>query len=97
MLILMQRIEVWTTMLALQKIGAVAIPVTYLLTAKDIIYRCNCADIRMIISVDMPEVLQHVKDSLDSCSTVEKVCIVGENIEGFIDYRKDRPTFPIRS
>lgn len=78
MLILMQRIEVWTTMLALQKIGAVAIPVTYLLTAKDIIYRCNCADIRMIISVDMPEVLQHVKDSLDSCSTVEKVCIVRE-------------------
>ena len=89
MLILMQRIEVWTTMLALQKIGAVAIPVTYLLTAKDIIYRCNCADIRMIISVDMPEVLQHVKYSLDSCSTVEKVCIVGENIEGFIDYRKE--------
>ncbi len=87
MLVLMQRIEVWTTMLALQKIGAVTIPVTYLLTPKDIIYRCNAAKIKMIVSVDLPEVLQHIRDGLAQCSTVEKVCVVGEDTAGFIDYR----------
>ena len=87
MLILMQRIEVWTTMLALQKIGAVTIPVTFLLTPKDIVYRCNAANVKMIISVDMQEVVRHIQDSLAQCETVEKVCIVGERIESFIDYR----------
>ena len=71
MLILMQRVEVWTTMLALQKIGAVTIPVTFLLTPKDIIYRCNAAKVKMIVSVDMPEVVQHIQDSLAQCETVE--------------------------
>ncbi|MBS6511769.1 MAG: AMP-binding protein, partial [Clostridiales bacterium] len=87
MLILMQRVEVWTTMLALQKIGAVTIPVTFLLTPKDIIYRCNAAKVKMIVSVDMPEVVQHIQDSLAQCETVENVCIVGERVAGFVDYR----------
>ena len=39
MLILKRRLEWWITMLALCKIGAVAIPATHMLTKHDIVYR----------------------------------------------------------
>ena len=51
MLILKRRLAWWITMVALHKIGAVAIPATHLLTDKDIIYRCHEADIKAIITV----------------------------------------------
>ena len=39
MLILKRRWQFWFSILALHKLGAVAIPATHLLTAKDIVYR----------------------------------------------------------
>ena len=41
MLVLRRHYQFWTSIYALHKIGAVAIPATHLLTKKDIIYRCN--------------------------------------------------------
>jgi acetyl-CoA synthetase len=52
MLILKRRYEYWPALLALHKIGAVGIPATHLLTAKDIVYRCGAADIAGIVCVD---------------------------------------------
>ena len=45
MLILKRRYEFWFSIIALHKLGAVCIPATHLLTEKDIVYRCNAADI----------------------------------------------------
>lgn len=45
MLILKRRYQFWFSIIALHKIGATTIPATHLLTAKDIVYRCNRADI----------------------------------------------------
>ncbi len=89
MLILMQRPEVWTTMLALQKIGAVVVPVTFLLTAKDMVYRCEKGGIKMIVTVDRPEVLAHIRAALPECPTVGNVCVAGEDTGEFIDFRKE--------
>jgi len=52
MLILKRRWEYWPVILALHKLGAIAIPATHLLTTKDIVYRCNAADIKGIVCVD---------------------------------------------
>jgi len=52
MLLLYRRVEFWVTMLALHKIGAVAIPSPFLLTEKDIEYRVNFADITAIVAED---------------------------------------------
>lgn len=49
MLILHRRVEFWVSMLALHKLGAVAVPSPALLTAKDIAYRVNFARIRAAI------------------------------------------------
>ena len=63
MLILKRRYEYWPIILALHKIGAVAIPATHLLTTKDIIYRCEAADISAIICVDDPELMCRVDEA----------------------------------
>ena len=49
MLILKRRYEFWLAMLALHKIGAVAIPATHMLTTHDIVYRNNRAGVKAII------------------------------------------------
>ncbi len=63
MLILKRRYEYWPLLLALHKLGAIAIPATHLLTSKDIVYRCQAADIAGIVCVDEQNVLFHVDEA----------------------------------
>ena len=63
MLILKRRFEYWPILLALHRIGAVAIPATHLLTPKDIIYRSEAADIAAIVCVDDPELARRVDEA----------------------------------
>ena len=66
MLILKRHFTFWFCTLGLNKIGAVTIPATHLLTAKDIVYRNNAADIKMIVCVPDPIVMQHIEESESS-------------------------------
>jgi len=87
-LILKQRPGVWVLMCALSKIGAVCIPGTYQLTAKDLEYRCNIADVKMLITVDDADVLDNIAASRSNCHKLEKIAVIGKSIpEGFIDMR----------
>ena len=89
MLILKRRYEFWFSIIALHKIGAVAIPATHLLTKKDIIYRCEAATIKMIIAAGEGVILQHIVDAMPQCPSVEKLLSVGpEYPEGFEDFHK---------
>ncbi|MCL2276480.1 MAG: AMP-binding protein [Treponema sp.] len=63
MLILKRRYEYWPVLLALHKLGAIAIPATHLLSTKDIVYRCNAADIKGIICVDDHELMYRVNEA----------------------------------
>jgi acetyl-CoA synthetase len=63
MLILKRRWEYWPVLLGLHKIGAVAIPATHLLTTKDIVYRCEAADIAGIVSVDDEGVMARIEEA----------------------------------
>jgi acetyl-CoA synthetase len=64
MLILQRRHEYWPIILALHKIGAITIPATHLLTTKDMVYRCDAADIAAIICVDDEQVMLHVDEAV---------------------------------
>ena len=87
MLILKRRREFWLTMLALNKIGAVAIPATFLLTSKDIVYRCERASIKAIISCGDEPIIGHVNKALPKCTTLERRISIGPTIpEGWEDY-----------
>jgi len=63
MLILKRRWEYWPVILAIHKLGAIAIPATHLLTTKDIVYRCNAADIKAIICVDDLELMTRIDEA----------------------------------
>ncbi len=86
MLILKRRFEFWFCLLALHKLGAICIPATHLLTTKDIIYRCNAADIKMVIAIADEEVLSHVDEALEKSPTLEYKVIVGGERNGWHDF-----------
>lgn len=89
MLILKRRYQFWFSILALHKLGAVAIPATHLLTPKDIIYRNNAANIKAIIAVGEPEVVTHIQKALPDSPSVKCVVSTGPEVpEGWLDFNK---------
>jgi acetyl-CoA synthetase len=86
MLVLKRRYEFWFCILALHKIGAATIPATHLLTAKDITYRNNAADIKMIVSVAEEEVVKHIEDALPKSTTIKHLALIGTSRKGWINF-----------
>ena len=76
MLILKQRPEVWVMMTALMKIGAVCIPGTYQLTAKDLEYRCNIADVKLLVAVDDGDLLKSIEEAGTNCKKLEQIAML---------------------
>ena len=89
MLILKRRYEFWFCLLALHKLGAIAIPATHLLTAKDVVYRNNAADIKMIVAVADDGLLQQVDLASAKSPTLRLKVAVGGTRPGWLDYNKD--------
>jgi len=81
MIILKRRYEFWLTMLALCKIGAVAIPATHMLTTHDIVYRNNRAGVKAIVCVGEPYVLEQIKGAKADSPTLEKIIVVERDDE----------------
>ena len=89
MLILKRRYWYWFAILGLHKIGAVGIPATHLLTKKDIVYRCNSADIKAIVSVGESPVTQHIDEALPECPTLKhRISIGPEMPTGWLDFKQ---------
>jgi acetyl-CoA synthetase len=89
MLILKRRYEFWFAIIALHKLGAVVIPATHLLTKKDIVYRNNAADIKLIVCVGEELVTRHVLEAMPESPSVKKLVSIGPLIpEGFDDFHK---------
>jgi len=86
MLILKRRYEFWFCTLALNKIGAICIPATHLLSTKDIVYRSNAADIKMIVCVPETEVIQHVDEAQEKSPTLKVKAMIGEDREGWLNF-----------
>jgi len=86
MLILKRRYEFWFCLLALHKLGAIAVPATHQLTAKDLVYRNNAADIKLIIATADPLVLEHVDASQAQSPTLKLKVAVGGPRPGWVDF-----------
>lgn len=63
MLTLKGRFQFWPILLALHRIGAVAVPATHMLTVPDMTYRFEKANIRAVISVNEPHLLQYIDEA----------------------------------
>ena len=95
MIILKRRYEWWLTMLALHKLGAIAIPATHMLTKHDIVYRNNRASVRAIVCVGEDYVLTQVSDAMSESPTVQTLISVGPEVpDGFHDWHKEWQNAP---
>ena len=88
LLILKRHYQFWFTIIALHKLGAVAIPATFLLTKHDIEYRANAAGAKMIICTADGEVAEHVDTAMPECPTVHSKIIVNGTRDGWDDYEE---------
>ena len=85
MLILKRHYQWWVSMMALCKIGAVAIPATHMLTASDIVYRNQRASVKASICVNDEYVTTQVKEAMPKSPTVEILVAVNSLAQ------KDKP------
>lgn len=89
MLILKRRYEFWFSILALHKLGAVAIPATHLLTKKDVVYRCNMAGIKAIVAAGERVITDHIAAAMPESPTTKLLVSVGPEVpEGFLDFHQ---------
>lgn len=84
MVILKRHYEYWYTILALHRIGAVAVPTTYMVTAEDIIYRVNTGEINSIICAEDDNICANVLEAKDKCSTLKLLFNVRKDLKDFL-------------
>lgn len=88
MLIMKRRYQFWFCLIALHKLGAIAIPATHLLTKKDIIYRNNAANIKMIVAVDDERVIQAIEDAESESPTLKQKVILNGGRKGWKSFNE---------
>ena len=87
MLMLKRRYQFWFSIIALHKLGAVAIPATHLLTPHDIVYRCNKAHIKAIVAAGEEEMIQHIDEAMAESPSVQALISTGPCVpEGWHDF-----------
>ena len=87
MLILKRHHEFWPIIIALHKIGAITIPATHLLTAKDIRYRVQAADVTTIVCTEHTTcVADAVEEAAPDCPTLKNRVLVRTKCPGWLSY-----------
>jgi len=93
MLILKRHYQFWFTMMALNKIGAIAIPAVNQLLEKDIEYRFKSAGVSTIICTADGEVANQVDMAAAKCPGVVNKLIVNGTREGWRSFDEEYPRF----
>ena len=97
MLILRRRYEFWFFLLALHRIGAIAIPATNMLAAEDLEYRFKAAEVKMVVTYDEPALQKEVDKAKSKCTSVEKLVTVGQTArQNWISFYDDYEIFPAK-
>lgn len=86
MAILKRHYEYWIVAVALHKMGAVLIPATHMLTADDIVYRIDNADIKGIVCTTQDEVPEKVKAAAEKSGRSMKLWTVQKSVCGFENF-----------
>ncbi len=86
MLVLKRHWQFWISMMALNKIGAIAIPATNQLLTKDFDYRFNAAGVSAVISTPDDNVPEAIEAALPTSPTVKLKLIIGGEREGWRDF-----------
>lgn len=96
MLILKRHYQWWLSMMALCKVGAIAIPATHMLTVHDIVYRNQSASVKYIICANDEYITEQIAKAMPDSPTVKALVAINALSEldkpipeGFHDWRKE--------
>ena len=89
MLVLKRHYEFWFTILALHKLGAVAIPASNLLTTKDFIYRFEAADVKALLCTADGDVANFADAACGSYKGLVTKIIVNGTKEGWSSFKDE--------
>ncbi len=70
---LRRRYEYWYFTIAMHKIGAILIPATHMLVTKDLVYRIEKADIKMVLTTHEDELCGHIDEAVEKTGGCVKV------------------------
>ncbi|MFA5561078.1 MAG: AMP-binding protein [Eubacteriales bacterium] len=93
MLVLKRHYQFWFAMIALHKLGAVAIPATHQLKEHDFDYRYRAAGVSAILCTADGDVAEIAERSAQNCPTVKTLVLVGGAREGWHDFNAEYPLF----
>ncbi len=93
MLVLKRHYQFWFCMVALHKIGAVAIPATNQLKEHDFEYRFKSAGVKMLVCTSDGDTAQIAENAAKKCPQVEKLVMVGGKRDGWQDFDGEYPLF----
>jgi len=96
MCVLRRRFEYWITAIALCKLGAVLIPATMLLTAKDVIYRANAAKVKAIVCYNDADgfVVSQMEKALPDCPMIKTRILTPDKRDGWLPLIEPLDDFP---
>ena len=86
MLVLKRHYQFWFSMLALHKLGAIAIPATNQLLAHDFEYRFQSAGVSAIVATADGAVADSVDEAQKTCPTLTTKVLVGGQRDGWRDF-----------
>ena len=89
MLILKRHYQFWFSMIALHKIGAIAIPATNQLKEHDLTYRFNKANVKMIICTSDDGVAEEVEKAEKHSPELQTKIIVGSPRDGWRSFDEE--------
>ena len=93
MLVLKRHYQFWFCMVALHKLGAVAIPATNQLKEHDFEYRYNSAGVKAIVCTADGDTYQFAESAAKKCPQVDTLVMVGGAKEGWHDFDKEYSLF----
>ncbi len=89
MLVLKRHYQYWFAMMALHKLGAVAIPATNQLLEKDFTYRFGAANVKAILCTADGDTAAAVEEAAVKCPCVAHKILVGGKREGWHDFNDE--------
>ncbi len=93
MLVLKRHYQFWFAMIALHKLGAIAIPATNQLKQHDFEYRFNAAGVKALICTSDGDTADIAEAAAKNCESVEQLIIVGNPKEGWHDFNTEYQRF----
>ena len=93
MLVLKRHYQFWFCMVALHKLGAVAIPATNQLKDHDFEYRYNAAGVKALVCTADGDTAEIAERAAKNCECVKELILVGGSREGWHDFDNEYVRF----